>query len=99
MFSLQPQELDEIEIKIKHALEKIPIEANAGIRWSDSAWTRKIKNVVSEIGHEDLRLSVCANRCGNSDDPEWLYDLCGSIRKQTKTPTMISSLIPCWRWR
>lgn len=77
MSSLRPEGLDEIEIKMKHAVEEILIEAKAGPRWSDcsySARTSRIKDIVSEIGH-GLSYSVCANSHDSSDDHEWRYDL------------------------
>jgi len=65
--------MDEVEQQIRDAIEPIPEEAFKG-SWSDSVWTREIKNRVARIG-KLLKFSVCANRSDHSDDHEWLYDL------------------------
>ena len=71
---MNPQlELDEIERKVKSALDMIGERSR---RWNHRKCTHEVLKAVGDLGEEHFRFVVASPDSRVGQDHEWLYDLC-----------------------
>lgn len=68
------KKMDEIETKVKEALEKFTAKARAASLDGPSEWTEGIKTALGKLG-EKCGYSICTSGFSGRFEAEWLYDM------------------------